>query len=84
MFIRDTLSFLRGAIIGMIMHTLFLKVFGLHARVDSTNLICIGIFQIICIAGIRSIGPPEAMFTIGLVSAQELFISRVYPRNAKN
>jgi len=85
MFIRDAAYFLLGSVIGVVMHAIFLKIFSMHQQKTNEQILLVGILQILLITYIIHVWktPPPGIFNLGLIVSQELFLTRLYPRNRK-
>jgi uncharacterized membrane protein len=83
-FINDVTMFFLGAIIGTILHWIFefiVKTYNIHSH---QLLLIIGIIQLLMIALITRLLTStlsiQGLFILGIISSQELIITRVYPR----
>lgn len=83
-FLFDVQMFFIGAILGIFFHFLMdYMIYKFHINTDF-GLGIIGVFQLILIAivirAISSILPAIGLFIFGIISAQDLIITRLYPR----
>lgn len=83
-FINDVTMFFLGAIIGTILHWIFDYIVKTYNIQSQQILLILGSIQLLLIASITRLLTStlsiQGLFILGIISSQELIITRIYPR----